>query len=652
MLKISDGRFSLLTSNNLTYFLFKMSQSDKGNEEQESDNNRLKRSIHDALARESLYIYGSHPSLDPLEKEIRLLSLHDSEDTNAPLSGELHLASMEDDYTALSYVWGDWCDRRPMRINGFDTTITANLEIVLRQLRNERKALKIWVDAICINQTDIAEKGHQVQKMGDIYRYANMQTIIWLGEEGNGSEEAMQLVSTADQTFFDKYDPQIPSPALQSLGNLLKRDWWKRMWVVQETMLSPKPIVKCGAQEVPFQKFIVFRNLHWYAEQADMERFRPLRNIWRDCPFTPMLEYHYKDWIGKELGTWLLDVATFQCQHPRDKVYALLGLIAKNIRDQITVEYDSNIKSDRMVLLEATRLCFLEAGLLPLQVRQVEKDNFLGLPSWCSDWNSKAAFVPFIGFGFSPYPTTSSFCPPAEKWLFGKDREEKPTFMFSKDREILFLHGFIVDTVKFVEGVGTEDIPEVPAYTGDDVEIGAQNRAMRREATKKACLRWEKQVQSSKSSAYHNSQGGNAEAFCRTIVANRTFNKKELEFEVKSIFSAWISRETPSHGASSSEPDHQKKVLDYNNSVVSRCVKRSFITTKTGYFGLAPQNTKVGDLVCIVYSAEVAYILRKPEPEAGDIPGTFVGEAYVHGIMQGEYLDTARGEDFTGFWLK
>jgi Heterokaryon incompatibility protein (HET) len=626
-----------------------MSEGINGNEEQERQHTKRRKSIQDALATEALSIYGSHPPLDASKKEIRLLSLHNTEDATAPLSGELRLASMEDNYTAVSYVWGDWCNRRPIRLNSIDTTITASLEIVLRQLRNEKKAVDIWIDAVCINQTDNTEKGHQVQKMGDIYQYAKKGTILWLGEIQNNSGEAMELISTANQTFFDEYNPKVPSPALQAVEHLLKREWWKRMWVIQETMLSPNPIVKVGPQEVPFERFVVFRNLHWYSERADVERFRPLRNLWRECPFTPMLEYNYKDWIGKELATWMLDVPKFQCQHLRDKVYALLGLIAKEIKDQITVEYDSTIKSDRMVFLEATRLCFLEAGLLPLQLRQVDKETSLGLPSWCSDWNSKAADAPFIGFGFSPFPAGSSFRPPAENWLFGGNLDEKPTFRFSADKEILFLHGFVVDTVDFVDGVGTEEEPEVPAYTGNDVEIGAQLRAKRQYGTKKACLRWNEQVQASKSSSYHEAPGGYEEAFYRTIVANRTFGKKEFNSDVKPIFDAWVGQDGTSPIP---KPEHAKRILDYNNSVVSRCVKRAFITTTKGYFGLAPRTTKVGDLVCVVYSGEVVYILRNPEPDGVDTPGSFVGESYIHGIMQGEYLDTAKGEDFTALWLK
>jgi hypothetical protein len=118
-------------------------------EELAAQKSKRRRSIQKNLAEEALNIYGSHISLNASEKDIRLLSLHDSEDENAPLIGELHLATLDDDYTALSYVWGDELKRRPIRLNSFDTTITANLRIVLKQLRDEKKARNIWIDAVC-----------------------------------------------------------------------------------------------------------------------------------------------------------------------------------------------------------------------------------------------------------------------------------------------------------------------------------------------------------------------------------------------------------------------------------------------------------------------------------------------------------------------
>lgn len=614
-------------------------------------NTKSTESIHDRLDKEALSIYGLDDPLDPSKREIRLLSLHDSDNANAPLSGQVQRTTLNDDYTALSYVWGDGRNRRPIQLNGVRTTITANLEMVLKQLRAEKKATKIWIDAICINQRDNTEKGHQVQMMDEIYRHANVRTILWLGKAENDSDEAMKLISTADQQFFADYDPRAPSRALQGIRHLLKRAWWKRMWVIQEMMLSPNPVIKCGVDEVNFESIVVFRNLHWEAENADIERFRPLRNLWRDCPFTPMLEYNRMRWLDGELGLWLIDVAPFCCKYPRDKIYGILGLIHPEVRKKITVSYHEAV-TDKMVFLEATTLCFQREGLLPLQVGQVEKGNSLELPSWCPDWNSKAVFVAFVGFNFAPYPASSSFRPPTDKWLFGGDREEKPMFAFSKDKETLFLHGFVVDTVDYVNGIGTEETPEVAVYTGDDVAIGAQYRMQRLETTKKACLRWEDHVRNSKSGKDVDADGGYEEAFCRTLVANRSFGKEELDFEVKPVFDAWVGRDVSSGGALISELEHTRRSQDYSNSVVSRCAKRTFITTTTGYFGLAPQKTEVGDLVCIVYAAEVAFILRNPEPELGDVPGSFIGEAYIHGIMQGEYLKIAKAEDFTRFWLK
>lgn len=297
-----------------------------------------------------------------------------------------------------------------------------------------------------------------------------------MGDADNDSHEALQLIATADAQFFVDHDPSVASPALQALKILLKRAWWKRMWVVQEMMLSPNPVLKCGADGVDLERLVIFMNLHWEAQDVDLERFQPLRTLWRECPLTPMLELRRVKWLGGELSVCLMDVAPFQCRYLRDKVYGLMGRIHPDIRKQIPVNCDEEAVTDRMVFLEATWICFQRELLIPLQIGQVEKDTSLGLPSWCPDWNSKQAHVPLDGFGFAPYPVTSSFRPPADKWRFGGDKEIKPRFAFSGDKETLFLHGFVVDTVDFVNGVGTEETPEVTLYTGDDLAIQVQRR--------------------------------------------------------------------------------------------------------------------------------------------------------------------------------
>src|SRR3954447_9300852 len=67
-------------------------------------------------------------------------------------------------YRALSYCWGDPLVTKPIIIDGHVVQVTANLEAALRQLR----ALNLsafWIDAICINQADLMERGLQVMRM-------------------------------------------------------------------------------------------------------------------------------------------------------------------------------------------------------------------------------------------------------------------------------------------------------------------------------------------------------------------------------------------------------------------------------------------------------------------------------------------------------
>lgn len=60
-------------------------------------------------------------------------------------------------------------------------TITRNLDTALRRLRRQECTRRLWVDALCINQSDDKERAHQVSMMDQIYACAN-QAVIYLGE--------------------------------------------------------------------------------------------------------------------------------------------------------------------------------------------------------------------------------------------------------------------------------------------------------------------------------------------------------------------------------------------------------------------------------------------------------------------------------------
>ncbi|TID26312.1 hypothetical protein E2P81_ATG00787 [Venturia nashicola] len=111
---------------------------------------------------------------------------HDATDDDVVARCTLHTVSLDDkpEYEALSYVWGDLSKRAGVVVDGICTMVTVTLQRALRRLRLIDKPRIIWADALCINQGDIAERGHQVGMMKDVYS-ACTRCVIWFEEEGD-----------------------------------------------------------------------------------------------------------------------------------------------------------------------------------------------------------------------------------------------------------------------------------------------------------------------------------------------------------------------------------------------------------------------------------------------------------------------------------
>jgi hypothetical protein len=125
---------------------------------------------------------------------IRILALEPSRDFNSDIRCRVIESSLNGAlgvYEALSYVWGSQiCDLK-ITCNDRPFYVTTNCLLALRYLRKKAKIRFLWVDAICIDQSSNAERGHQVELMGEIYKFAN-NVIIWLGEQQPGTRRAFQ----------------------------------------------------------------------------------------------------------------------------------------------------------------------------------------------------------------------------------------------------------------------------------------------------------------------------------------------------------------------------------------------------------------------------------------------------------------------------
>ena len=282
-----------------------------------------------------------------------------------PILCSLEVVNIENapPYEALSYVWGQdsatqsiWCD-------GGHVHIKANLESALRSLRLPHQARRLWVDAMCINQDDTDERTRQVQYMRLMYRHA-ARTIVWLGVRSPGIEEVFNLtqmiaeIKTAtakNQSGHSQPTNKSPERQATSSGFIVEpelvtqlfdanpevvermteffdKDYFMRMWCVQEVVVSPWCIAKCEELETSFMD-ILSTIIHINMRRKIAFSGKPIE-AWNMIymlkqPGRSNLPNSSGHEIEGSLGsllTLLTGTRDFKATDPRDKVFGLLGI--------------------------------------------------------------------------------------------------------------------------------------------------------------------------------------------------------------------------------------------------------------------------------------------------------------------------------------
>lgn len=197
---------------------------------------------------------------------MRLLHLHPSPNKSDAItcSFSIHpIEACELPYSAISHVWvpdGIFTQNDIVQIADGDhvypVKLFANQYQALKQIRHTSQRLNVWLDAICIHQSNLVEKNEQVNQMPTIFRQAT-EVIVWLGTGDEASQTAMTFVPRLiDLTNFDKLlkDEETPNH-WQALVKLLENPYFGRRWVFLELILARRAIVRCGDKEVPWEDF-------------------------------------------------------------------------------------------------------------------------------------------------------------------------------------------------------------------------------------------------------------------------------------------------------------------------------------------------------------------------------------------------------------
>lgn len=290
-----------------------------------------------------LRLYPAHRFEDDIKCEVQQASL--------PGNGV-----MPTPYMALSHVWGTESVSCAVAIGEQHILIRSNLESALRHLRHRERIVSLWIDALCIDQSNTGERNHQVQHMRDIYEAAE-ETIVFLGDQDGGntglsawnylernSPWALNEEGEKDYDLPARIDssPHFRGDMDDICINVLPREWFNRLWVLQEFVVSKSVSLQCGRRRVPAEtlfKLVLFEPRKYdrygaWVRQRDL--FEPIIHMWasRTAFHIARNQEHYlpswykdaSEGVTTNLLDTILRAKNLVASDPRDKIIGLLGI--------------------------------------------------------------------------------------------------------------------------------------------------------------------------------------------------------------------------------------------------------------------------------------------------------------------------------------
>jgi hypothetical protein len=590
------------------------------------------------------------------------------------------LREVVDTYEPISYCWKTHTQKHwlastykekkkqktfRIRIDGADFCITESLRSALRQMRLRTEIRVLWADAICINQANDDEKSAQVAMMGNIYQ-SGKQTLVWLGNADCWTARAFRQLrqvllgipedSESDDTSGETMDEPGHSESshgtlavakTRGLRHLLSvrrlsqsflkhnaylsiytRPYFRRLWVVQEFVLSAHVVVMCGKHEI-----------------TGDELYQAYYEIVRD-PFSA------RDWITDSfaclwndpelycLNEIICRLLPMESSDPRDKLFGTLGLHQNcETYETLVVDYTKDVDD---VFLDATKL-LLSPFLDLLSISYgASRPNRKHVPSWV--WNPEPRYIvrPFSQAHESIYPFQAS-----RGW------NSQPQFR----GRILGLLGYVIADVKavgeaFPAGVGPQDPSNPYLFKAIScyfswVEVSGMYERGITEAEQKGrmdafrcTLKPFKEFFSGSNRWYSN---------WNDEIDREEFNSfhKEIYRRFRKLFSPgakrlgimarlrlWVAIASLSASIYSSDTTSW---MNYAYWQLTAVWNRRFVKTRGGWYGLCPRDTMPNDKIVLLQGGTVPIVLR-PSGERW----VLVGECFLDGAMYGELWDQER----------
>jgi hypothetical protein len=604
------------------------------------------------------------------EDSIRLLKVYPGPNDSPLVCDIIEVRRAEAYYEALSYVWGPpiFTHRILEKASRCYVPITENLFYALHTLRKHStrslqyryrsdNSLSVWVDALCIDQSNVKERNHQVKGMAGIFSDAS-KVLVWLGPREPVScfrtfaeidSRRQQVAWARSGKSFDHDDSALNGAVHEAqeigqakatydlrailrkcniveLGKFFANAWFTRAWVLQEFLLANSIDMFMGTEG-----FITFKTLasafyelklheHLLPRGQSLRRLR-IDGVQASFVYQDDFLQHFQivDEMFQARRIWHANSSKRLALGPQTQFVD--SLPTRTLYQWCRMLIDRKCADERDKIYAALGLAHNDLGIIPnyslsvasivmdLTTKSLEAGDFAvlhdaGKPILIATQGEQPSFVPSLrreSRHNRPKPLGGYDVP---RYTAGLSRAAKVQSLVS---DHIRLRGVKVDRIFYVDTFA-DALKDLTVGRGSPFKpelLAAYDRAT---STIKALS--------------HRPDFPDIHfklAFWRTINLGFVVKRADLRYHEKGV-------------------DFQFLGLSYRQNV-ARCMKRRvFFITRQGFMGLAPEWAQKGDKVVIFDGAETPFLLRQAMAGTGEEAWRLVGDCYLEGWMIGDYF--------------
>ncbi|KAI0446045.1 heterokaryon incompatibility protein-domain-containing protein [Xylaria telfairii] len=501
-------------------------------------------------------------------------------------------------YTAISYAWGDADDKQSIQIDNISISIAVSLFGALDALRKRQEDVFVWADALCIDQQNRDERSQQVQLMTKIYAEAT-EVAVWLGSSKNDIELAIEFLRGITGDPPEDITALLSSPnrlqAFEAVVKLFQRDYWKRLWVVQEVFNAKSITVYCGGSP----------GLSW-----EITHLTNSQVLACEGP-NSLLDLDSVHNLGEES---LLNVMR-ACRRkltsePRDRVFGVLGVLPEVVRREFPVNYSLSIKEIYTNVVDHSLHATNRLDVICESIHFPKQTGVTSLPSWVPDWSLNPD-VTALGhtYDFAAAGNTDA------NWEFLDRRNE------------IEISAIYIDDVK-EHGIVVGTLCTLADYL-------------------MAFIHWRAILLDSTSSEKPELREEMEEAFCRTLCLGQVppeWKPNEWVERCYRVFATQIRNRLPQMPID----EVLREYIDTGEDVESNCrqfiqrhfsspmMGRCFFLTKKNGIGMGTGFMLPGDIIAVPLGCRTPIVIREEGGKEGRFQ--FVGDAYLDGYMNGQAI--------------